>query len=163
MPRKKMMMAAMFVFGVLILFGGVYFWHLAFSRAQNPQLVTAQVTVGGATFAAELATTTVEQTRGLSFRSSLAEGSGMLFTFRPGIQNFWMKDMNFPIDMIWIAGNKVAGFVQNAQPKPGVPLWELTVYTSPDGVDKVLEVNAGTVAKDNIVVGDPVVFGQGIN
>jgi len=158
-----MMTIGLFVFGIFILVGGVYFWHLAFSKTPNPPLATNPIRIGSTTFMAELATTTVEQSRGLSFRADLAEGTGMLFTFRSGIQNFWMKDMNFPIDMIWIAGNKVAGFVENAEPQPGVPLWKLTVYTSPDGVDKVLEVNAGIVSKDGIAVGDSVTVGQGVD
>ena len=73
-----------------------------------------------------------------------------------------MKDMNFPIDIIWIAGSKVAGFAENAAPQPGARLWELSIYTSPDGVDKVLEVNAGVVAKDNIKVGDTVTESGGM-
>ena len=36
------------------------------------------------------------------------------------------------------------------------------IYTSPDGVDKVLEVNAGVVAKDNIKVGDTVTESGGM-
>jgi hypothetical protein len=134
-------------------------WHIVLSRSANPPLTESEVRVGNATFAVEMATTTVEKTRGLSFRANLAQGSGMLFTFNPGVQNFWMKDMNFPIDIIWIADGKVAGFAENAEPQPGTPLWKLTIYTSPDGVDKVLEVNAGTVAKDGIKIGDMVKFG----
>ena len=44
------------------------------------------------------------------------------------------------------------GFAENAQPQPGAPLWSFTIYNSPDGTDKVLEVNAGTVAKDGIKI-----------
>ena len=66
---------------------------------------------------------------------------------------------------VWIGpgadgqGEQVLGFAQNAVPQPGVPLWSLTIYNSPDGTDKVLEVNAGTVAKDGIKVGDAVQLG----
>ncbi len=145
---------------ILILAGVFLLWHGVVSKSENPPLPTEEIRVGNAVFSVELATTTLEQMRGLSFRSGLAEGKGMLFIFSSGgIQNFWMKDMNFPIDMIWISGNTVAGFAQNADPQPGVPLWRLTIYTSPNGVDKVLEVPAGTVAKDGIMLGDPVVIG----
>lgn len=155
-----MITAAILVCLVLISLGGIYFWKIAFSKTPNPPLKTDRVRINNAVFTVELATTTLEQARGLSFRANLAEGSGMLFTFSPGVRNFWMKDMNFPIDIIWIADGKIAGFAQGAQPQPGARLWELTIYSSPDGVDKVLEVNAGIVAKDNIHIGDPVVFGQ---
>jgi len=153
-------MIAIFIFIILVIVGVFYFWRIVFSKMPNPPLTTDQIRVGSAVFTVELATTTLAEARGLSFRASLAEGTGMLFTFSPGVQNFWMKDMNFPIDIIWIASGKVAGFVQDAMPQPGVALWNLTVYTSPDGVDRVLEVNAGTVAKDSIAIGNSVVFSQ---
>ncbi len=146
---------------VLILAGLFLLWRAVMSKAPNPPLAAGQVRIRNATFTVEMATTTLEQARGLSFRASLAEGSGMLFTFSHGVQSFWMKDMNFPIDIVWISDGKVVGFVQDAKPEPGVPLWNLTVYTSPGGVDKVLEVNAGTVARDGIKIGDLVVVGQG--
>jgi uncharacterized protein len=156
---KPHMTAILFFSIALILLGIFFLWHAVISKSPNPALPAGQVSVGRNVFTVELATTTTEQMRGLSFRASLAKGSGMLFTFSPGIQNFWMKDMNFPIDIIWIASGKVVGFAEHAAPQPGAPLWELTVYTSPDGVDRVLEVNAGTVTQDDIKVGDTVTFG----
>jgi uncharacterized membrane protein (UPF0127 family) len=119
------------------------------------------LSIDAATFSVEIASTSVEQTRGLSYRASLGENDGMLFLFSTGtIQTFWMKDMNFPLDMIWISGNIVDGFTQNIPaPAPGTPLWELPIYASPDHTDKVLEVNAGTVAKYQIKVGDSVIIG----
>jgi len=148
-----------FFFIALIILGVFLMWHAVISKSPNPTLPAGQISIGKNVFAVEMATTSVEQARGLSFRTSLAEGTGMLFTFNPGIQNFWMKDMNFPIDIIWIASGKVVGSAENAAPEPGTPLWGLRVYTSPDGVDRVLEVNAGTVARDGIKVGNVVTFG----
>ncbi len=127
----------------------------------NPPLATESLTVDGAQFSVEIASTSVEQTRGLSYRPSLGVNDGMLFLFGTGsTQTFWMKDMNFPLDMIWISGDTIAGFTANIPaPASGTPLWELIVYPSPPDVDKVLEVNAGTVAKYNIKVGDTVSIG----
>jgi uncharacterized membrane protein (UPF0127 family) len=155
-PSKKMI-----IFGIvliLIALGVFAVWRTVFSRP-NPPLPMNSVRIGKTNFMVELAATMAEQSRGLSGRQSLADGTGMLFHFnRPGVQSFWMKDMNFPIDMIWIGGGKVLGFAQNAKPQPGTPLWGLKIYTSPGGVDAVLEVPAGTVAKDEITVGAPVVI-----
>lgn len=130
---------------------------------ENPPLPDEQLSIDGATFTAEIASSALEQSRGLSFRPSLAANAGMLFIFGSGsVQTFWMKDMNFPLDMIWISGNTVDGFSQNVPaPGPGAQLWELPIYPSPDNTDKVLEVNAGTVAKYNIKVGDTVTIGTG--
>lgn len=128
---------------------------------ENPPLAAERLSIDGAVFSAEVASTGLEQTRGLSFRPSLGAHDGMLFLFGSGsTQTFWMKDMNFPLDMIWISGNTVVGFTQNAPaPASGVQLWSLPIYSSPPNTDKVLEVNAGTVAKYNIKVGDSVMIG----
>lgn len=140
-------------------------YFMVFNKA-NPPLPQNTVKIGNVTFAVEVASTTATRARGLSYRANLAEGTGMLFIFdSPGIQNFWMKDMNFALDMIWIGpnasgtGEEVLGVAQNAEPQPGSPLWQLTIYNSPDGTDKVLEVNAGTVLRDGIKVGDAVQVG----
>lgn len=47
-----------------------------------------------------------ERERGLSGRESLAPTEGMLFVFpESGYHAFWMKDMQFPIDIIWVAAD----------------------------------------------------------
>ena len=129
---------------------------------ENPPLANEPLSIDSATFTVEIASTALEQTRGLSFRPSLDTNSGMLFIFGGGsVQSFWMKDMNFPLDMVWISGNTVVGFAQNVPaPASGTQLWELPVYVSPGNTDKVLEVSAGTVAKYNISVGDAVTIGS---
>jgi hypothetical protein len=130
----------------------------AYVSGENPPLGAERLSIDSAAFNVEVASTALEQTRGLSFRPSLGENDGMLFIFGAGnVQTFWMKDMNFPLDMIWISGNTVDGFAQDVPaPAPGSQLWELPIYTSPANTDKVLEVNAGTVAQYNIKVGDVV-------
>ena len=163
MTQSKITMIAIVIFIILIVLGVFYFWRIVLSKTPNSLLAKSQMRIGSTTFTVEMAMTAIEQARGLSSRANLAAGTGMLFKFSPGVQNFWMKDMNFPIDIIWISGNKIVGFAQDAKPQPGVSLLGLTIYTSPDGVDRVLEVNAGIVAKDNIKIGDPVVFGQGLD
>lgn len=125
----------------------------------NPILPEEDLSINNATWTVELATTMVEQARGLSYRSNLAPHAGMLFIFpRASVQNFWMKDMHFPLDIIWIGSDgRVVGFLQDVPaPTPGTAVWNLSVYTSPRGVKEVLEVNAGTVAQYGIKVGDMV-------
>lgn len=158
MSHKKKMI--LFILGIVLIVvavaGGI--WFFVRTSKANPQLPTEQISIDGHPFTVELATTMMQQATGLSFRTGLADDRGMLFIFKSGsVQNFWMKDMNFSLDMIWISGNKVVGFAQNAAPQPGDPLWKLKIYSSPDATDKVLEVTAGTVARDNIQVGDTVV------
>lgn len=56
--------------------------------------------------------------KGLSGRESLSQDMGMLFTFEnPGKHCFWMKDMQFPIDIIWVnEAKKVISVQENVQP-----------------------------------------------
>lgn len=141
--------------------GTAIWWHAAgFSRACNPPLPRQMITVGTATFDVEMATTMVEQACGLSGRTGLGDGQGMFFVFGSGsTQTFWMKDMAFALDIIWISGDKVVGFAENVPPPaPGTQLWQLKLYSSPANTDTVLEVNAGTVARDGIKIGDAVSF-----
>lgn len=50
-----------------------------------------------------IADTPEKRTQGLSDTPSLESGLGMLFVFeQSGINGFWMKDMNYPIDVFWL-------------------------------------------------------------
>lgn len=153
--------------GVLLAFAVAVFRALVYDQ-KNPPLPTTELILAGETFRVELARSVGEMALGLSGREGLAEGDGsansphggMLFIFdAPMVQSFWMKDMKFPIDIIWINGNRIVGFAENARPETGKKPWQLTIYSSPEPVDKVLEVAAGTVARLNVKVGDEVVIG----
>jgi len=106
----------------------------------------------------EVANTNEDRKKGLSDRDSLDEGSGMLFAF--GQENvtpsFWMKNMKFSIDIIWIDDDTVVGFVKDVKPQGGVGDNGLNLYTPEVKIDYVLEVNSGFVEKNNISPGDPV-------
>src|SRR5688572_2372443 len=80
--------------------------------------------------------------KGLSGKEGLGPDEGMLFLFdRPNTYGFWMKDMKFPIDIIWINDGTVVDITTDATPP--VPGEELAVYYPRVPVDKVLEVQAG--------------------
>ncbi|MFA5991561.1 MAG: DUF192 domain-containing protein [Candidatus Doudnabacteria bacterium] len=98
---------------------------------------------------------------GLSNREKLDDNNGMLFDFgnKKVVPNFWMKDMLFDIDIIWIADKKIIGITPNV-PAPienlKLKIENLPVYSPPAQVDQVLEVNAGWSEKNKIKVGDEV-------
>lgn len=99
-----------------------------------------------------MADTEAERRQGLSGRRQLAEDEGLLFIFnRPGRHSFWMKGMNFPLDFIWIAGDRIAGIT------PAVPVTAMNLMPS-QPIDKVLEVNAGFAARYNLKIGDKVSY-----
>ncbi len=107
--------------------------------------------------AVETAKTDRERQIGLSNRNSLPENKGMLFIMpRPKIQTFWMLNMNFPLDFVWIRNNKVAALHKNI-PAPAEGESGASITVSPNSpVDKVLEINAGKAEQCGIKVGDSV-------
>lgn len=89
----------------------------------------------------------------------MAEGEGMLFIFpKADRYGIWMKEMKFPIDIIWIQGDRILGFTENAVPEPGTRDRELAIYYPPAVIDKVLEVNAGLVGRFGLKVGGVIVI-----
>jgi len=91
--------------------------------------------------------------QGLSYRNEIPE-NGMIFFFdAPGSQAFWMKDMNFALDIIWVASDKVAGVAENAVPEPNTPLANLKRYYSPADVNIVIEMKAGEAKHIGIKTG----------
>lgn len=110
-----------------------------------------QATIGSKSIQVEVVNTPEEQIKGLSGRKSLDEDFGMLFDFGDyQARTFWMKDMNFPIDIIWISGGKIVGVDKNVPPEDEVPQKK---YYSPGPVNQVLEMNAGWFDRSGLMVG----------
>ncbi|MEW6660470.1 MAG: DUF192 domain-containing protein [Thermodesulfobacteriota bacterium] len=109
------------------------------------------VTLGQTEVKAEVVRSPGKIYLGLGYRQSLPEGQGMLFLMpRKEPQNFCMRGMKFPIDIIWIVGGKIVGLEKNVSPKFTGPL------CSPEPVNYVLEVPGGFCDRKGIKVGDPV-------
>lgn len=105
----------------------------------------------------EIADTIGKQKRGLSDRKNLKENEGMFFPMgTAGIYSFWMKDMRFPIDIIWIYKGEIIDITENLLPPSGdeTP----ANAASKELTDGVLEVNAGFVKKYNIEIGDRLII-----
>lgn len=120
------------------------------SVARN-DLVSAEAVItfpSGYTFTAAVADTDVERAQGLSYRPF---PQSMLFVFDvPTQPSFWMKDMNFALDLIWLTEGKVVGIVENVEPEYPAK----TFYTPAVPIDMALEVPSGTVKKAGLHVGD---------
>lgn len=154
MRRKKMIFMLLSALFLVIAAGTLYFFIL---QRPNPPLGKSTLAVGNTAFEVEIANTTTTRARGLSGREGLGENEGMLFIFNsPGIHGFWMKDMKFSIDFVWIRDNRVVGVTENAAPEPDAPFWSLKRYYPPEDVTHVLEVAAGEAAKRGIKRGNAV-------
>lgn len=151
---KKML----FIFFALIaIFIVLVFYFYGFGETAKMSMID----VGGKEFSVWVADTPASRTKGLSGKDDMKENQGMLFIFDgSGKYGFWMKDMKFAIDIVWISGNKIVGFQENAQPEPTKTIFGLTTYYPPEAVDRVLEVSAGTVGRNGFKLGDQVVFGN---
>ena len=108
---------------------------------------------GTTTYDVEVADTTDERTLGLMNRDSLDENKGMIFVYdKEVVPAFWMKNMEFPLDMIFFDKNlKVVDFFQNVPP---CATDVCPHYIPSTGSQYILEVNSGTVNKLNVQRGD---------
>lgn len=119
---------------------------------------SVQVEINNNILKAEVADTQAKRSKGLSGRQSLASDEGMLFVFdNSGKHPFWMKGLSFPLDFIWINNNQVVDLTADVPPPVlGQSDVSLPIFQSKEDANKVLEVNAGTIQKLNIKVGDSV-------
>jgi len=80
----------------------------------------ADISVNGYKLIVDLALTQDQQTKGLAVKNHMNESDGMLFVFQqPSRPSFWMKDMNFPIDIIWLGANRSVVYIApNLEPCP---------------------------------------------
>ena len=144
-----------FIAVVALLFAGLY---VLIPRLTTPQptlplaTVTITTSAGSVQVSAEIADEPGEWSRGLSFRSSLAEGAGMLFVFNDErVRSFWMKNTLIPLDMMFISDAlTVVHIVEGAVPCEADPC---PLFSSSLPVRYALEVNAGFVRVHDIGVG----------
>jgi len=131
----------------------------ALAGEANPPLPRTTVVIAGrARVSAEVARTDRERELGLSNRPSLGPGEGMLFLFGGvGPASIWMKDMRFPLDILWIREGRIVMIRERANPlRPDRP-----PEISTAEADSVLEVPAGFAAARGLSVGDAVRVGGG--
>lgn len=86
-----------------------------------------------------------------------AQERGMLFEFEGlTVPSFWMKGVDFPLDIIWLKGNTIVDITERAQPQPGIPEEELELYLPATEVNRVIEVRGGFADAYGIEIGQTV-------
>ena len=121
-----------------------------------------QIEIGDNKLNVQIVSSAADMQQGLSGRTNMPANDGMLFDFGAAANSagaFWMKDMNFNLDFIWIKNHQVVGVTYDA-PAP-IGNWKLEIenlplYYPPSPIDEVIEVNAGWAKENNIRVGDAV-------
>ena len=152
---------AIVVFVVLAAFVGVC-WGVRYYTKQSVSSIALHaykettVSLDGVSLASQIADTQALQEQGLSGTPSLSEGHAMLFVFStPGKYAFWMKDMNYAIDMIWLGADKKVVYVKDHATPDSYP----QMFVSNDPAQYVIEVPDGFARSHGVKVGDQVVFG----
>lgn len=113
------------------------------------------VFIGGMTIKIEIADTEALREKGLSGHRPLKENEGMLFVFeKPDIYSFWMKDMLFPIDILWLDSEKEIVYIK----KDAQPLSYPEAFSSNLPAFYVLELSSGFSDRYNLKIGDKVSF-----
>jgi len=143
---KKMI----FIFACITIaaLAGIFWYHFSFHRSpQGNEIKT--ISIGNAKFQAEVVSRRQKMELGLGGRENLCSTCGMVFVFpKAGIYSFWMKDMKFPLDIVWLSKNTIVHVETNVQ--PGL----VGIMTPTENADRVLELNAGVADKFILRVGD---------
>ena len=109
------------------------------------------IKINGTEVKVEVVSSLLDMANGLSGRQDLCQDCGMLFKYPDyQIMNFHMKEMNFPLDIIWIKDNTIVGIEKNV---PVLTDGKVTKVQSAKKVNQVLEVNAGWAESRNINIG----------
>ena len=141
----------------LLVIGAIIIGILVFLLVQPSSKTSShqEMKVGDTTIRVTVMRTPEELAQGLSGKEKLEEDEGMFFILpTTQIPTFWMKDMNFAIDMIWIKDTIVVGVTENVStPGKAANLKDLPRYSPTDSANRVLEVNAGFSQKHNIKKG----------
>lgn len=135
------------LFGILL--GAIVIGLFIYTRLQTPFVVLHSISIP-----VEIADTPPTRALGLSGRSLLAPGTGMLFVFQtPGYHSFWMKDMQFPLDILWFDAQGVlvemiehAPVLLDDQP--------LSTYTPHHPITYALELASGFARTYGFEIGD---------
>lgn len=114
------------------------------------------VRLGSGLFSVQVARTKAAREKGLSGVDQIGPNEGLLMVFdTDDTYGIWMKDMNFPIDIIWLDANKeVVSMVTSADPA----LSTSKTFTPTAPARYVLEVESGMIQNSAIKIGSVATF-----
>lgn len=141
--RRAPLLISLFVVGLAVV-SGILIYRSTIAD-------TSQITLGGKHFYAEVVTTSVDRERGLSGRDELVADKAMVFPYEMvGNQCFWMKNMKFAIDILWLDEQNRISFIEHSVDPASYP--QNFCHTAKN----VVELQAGTTNRLNVKVGDQV-------
>ena len=145
-------MRHLIIIGIILFLGGS---TVFLRKEKDVQTEQRTIRIGDQELLVEMVDTLQLQIRGLSGRESLGEREGMLFVYEnPQVLSFWMRDMRFAIDIIWIDGNGIiTGIAANVSPDTFPQMFSSIVP-----VRYVLEVPAGWAERHGVSTGDQLIW-----
>jgi uncharacterized membrane protein (UPF0127 family) len=115
----------------------------------DPVPLVAVTDGGERSFSIEIADDPAERSAGLMYRETMADNHGMLFVFeRTQNATFWMKDTPMPLDLVFVGQDGLVKVIRQGEPRSEA------VISPGEPVRFVLELKAGTAARDGIEDGD---------
>lgn len=152
-------MRRLLVFATIALFLIVGYIFSISVPAEAPREITPSrtISINGVRLQVAIADTDALRAQGLSDTSPLKEGEGLLFVFaEDGRYSFWMKDMRYPIDILWLDAEGAVVYIEkNASPE-SYP----TSFTPHSLARYVLEVRAGFADQYDIQIGTRANLGE---
>ena len=134
---------------IIIIITSAVFWYISTHVYSLYGNKIENVKIGNNEFRSEVVLSDAKMQKGLGGRNCLCDSCAMLFKFsQVGKYSFWMKDMRFPLDIIWIKNEEVVYIEKNISEN------FLGTLSPQIDADSVLEINAGNVDKFNIKIGD---------
>ncbi|HKZ61506.1 MAG TPA: DUF192 domain-containing protein [Nitrososphaera sp.] len=116
----------------------------------NNGYMQVNITVNGVELVADIAANSTQKSKGLSVKDALKENEAMLFLFDTEREHsFWMKNMKFPIDIIWLDEDKEVVHVEHSL-EPCIGDLFCQSYKPDDNSLYVLETVAGFAQKYNV-------------
>lgn len=126
---------------------------------RQPKQITQSLNLGNkVTLQVEVADTEAEHIQGYSNHPPIGYREGLLFVFeKEGVYPFWMKEMLFDLDFIFINKEQVVYLLENIK-APVNNQGQIEYANSEAPFNQLLEVRAGFIAKYNIKVGEQISF-----
>lgn len=151
----------LFAFATLLIITGGILFTQNYSKSGKTFFLFKKdpvVKIANQSFRVIVANSQKERERGLSEIKSLQDNQGMIFLFdRPDYYSFWMRNMKFPIDIIYINKDTIITIKNNAQPPKNIKESPI-IYAPTSPADKVLEISAGLAEKYKFKNGDKVTY-----
>jgi uncharacterized membrane protein (UPF0127 family) len=140
--------------GIITYFGYIFIYKINISDNQ------IKVVINQKEYILSIAKTDEERSRGLAKFDTIKENEGMLFIFDvPGRYSFYMKDMKFNIDIIFLDQNKiVVDLYKNVKFQDYKNPYDYEAYKPNFNSKYTIELKEGEVEKNGIKIGDYIDF-----